>query len=118
MDRGFSEPTSKELKNKCRLTNVTHKKFLIASHIKPWRKCTDEEKLDGNNGLLLSPHVDKLFDKGWISFTNNGEINCADSIVEEIMEMWNLDIDAFVGDFNEEQKNYLAYHREYILKFG
>ncbi len=116
--QGIFRANVERIEDKCRLTNVTHKKFLIASHIKPWRKCTDEEKLDGNNGLLLSPHVDKLFDKGWISFTDNGEIICANIIVEEIMEMWNLDVDAFVGDFNEQQQNYLAYHREYILKFG
>lgn len=114
--QGTFRANVERIENKCRLTNVTHKKFLIASHIKPWRKCTDQEKLDGNNGLLLSPHVDKLFDKGWISFTDNGEIICASIIVEEVMEMWNLDIDAFVGDFNEKQKNYLAYHRENILK--
>ena len=106
--QGIFRANVERIENKCRLTNVVNKRFLIASHIKPWRKCTDEEKLDGNNGLLLSPHVDKLFDRGWISLTDNGEIICANIEVEEIMEMWNLDIDAFVGDFNEKQKNYLA----------
>ena len=43
----------------------------IASHIKPWTKSNDFEKLDGNNRLLLSPHVDKLFDTGYISFEGN-----------------------------------------------
>lgn len=50
--------------NKCRLTGVNKKDLLIASHIKPWKVSSNSERLDGNNGLLLSPHVDKLFDKG------------------------------------------------------
>jgi putative restriction endonuclease len=59
---------------KCRVTGVTNKRHLRASHIKPWRMSTDFEKLDGNNGLLLSPHIDHLFDQGFISFKDNGEL--------------------------------------------
>lgn len=115
--QGIFRANVERIEKRCRLTNVSNKRFLIASHIKPWRKCTDEEKLDGNNGLLLSPHVDKLFDKGWISFTDEGEILCVNFEVEEIMEMWNLDVEAFVGSFNEQQKKYLAYHRNSIFKY-
>ena len=46
----------------CRVTHVNDPVYLRASHIKPWRKSTDKEKLDGNNGLMLSPHIDMLFD--------------------------------------------------------
>jgi HNH endonuclease len=106
------------IENGCRLTGVTNKRFLMASHIKPWRECGDKEKLDGNNGLLLSPHVDRLFDRGWISFKDNGEILCASFEIEEIMEMWSLDVYASVGSFNEEQKGYLAYHRKHIFKIN
>jgi hypothetical protein len=47
------------VQSECRLIHVNNNKLLIASHIKPWRDSTDTEKLDGNNGLLLSPHIDK-----------------------------------------------------------
>lgn len=50
----------------CRLTEVTNKEYLAARHIKPWRNCTNEEKLDGNNGFLMCPHIGYLFDKGLI----------------------------------------------------
>ncbi|MFE8730531.1 HNH endonuclease, partial [Aeromonas hydrophila] len=54
----------------CRVTGVTNTALLIASHIKPWSRCANNaERLDGNNGLLLSPHIDKLFDRGWITFS-------------------------------------------------
>ena len=56
--------------SECRLIHVNHHKLLIASHIKPWRDSTATEKLDGNNGLLLSPHIDKLFDIGYITFAD------------------------------------------------
>lgn len=58
----------------CRLTGVTDRRFLRASHIKPWSKSDSREKLDGNNGLLLAPHIDHLFDKGFISFEDNGRL--------------------------------------------
>src|SRR5687768_1513924 len=46
----------------CRVTHVSEPRHLKASHIKPWRDATDAERLDGANGLLLSPHIDHLFD--------------------------------------------------------
>jgi len=53
----------------CRVTHVSDPKHLKASHIKPWRDASDAERLNGRNGLLLSPHVDHLFDQGYISFS-------------------------------------------------
>lgn len=105
----------KNLENKCRVTGITNIEFLIASHIKPVRDCTDAEKVDENNGFLLSPHIDKLFDKGWISFGDNGNLLCKDEIVKEVMKVWRLDFNKNVGTFNEKQKEYLAYHHN---KFG
>lgn len=46
---------------------------LVASHIVSWRACkTNNERLDPDNGLLLSPNLDKLFDRRMISFSANG----------------------------------------------
>ena len=58
----------------CRITRLKLKEHLRASHIKPWRVCDNGERLDGNNGLLLAPHVDHLFDKGFISFSDQGKM--------------------------------------------
>lgn len=52
----------------CALTGVALPELLIASHIKPWRDSTDEERLDPANGLLLGVHADKLFDRHLLSF--------------------------------------------------
>jgi putative restriction endonuclease len=59
----------------CRLTGITNPSLLIASHIKPWRSCTTaNERLDGMNGLLLTPDADLLFDRGFITFKDDGEV--------------------------------------------
>jgi hypothetical protein len=100
----------------CRLTRVTHRSFLVASHIKPWAKSNNAERLDGYNGLLLSPHADRLFDRGWISFQDNGDILCASDVAARTMRTWGLDPSANVGAFNDQQKAYLAYHREHVYK--
>ena len=100
----------------CRLTGVTDFKFLIASHIKPWRLSDNLEKLDGNNGLLLSPHVDCLFDKGWLSFKDNGDVLWAmPPITDPTVGFWRLSPNN-VGNFNSEQRHYLDFHREFIYK--
>ena len=100
----------------CRVTAVSDSRFLTASHIKPWRDSTDQEKLDGNNGLLLAPHVDRLFDRGWISFTDEGELLVADADVESVLMQWSLASNTNVGAFNGNQRVFLAYHRAYVYK--
>src|SRR5690606_17423574 len=63
------------VEKQCRLTGVADLRFLRASHIKPWAKCTSgDERVDGANGLLLTPHADLLFDRGWITFEDNGAL--------------------------------------------
>ncbi len=58
----------------CRVTGVNRPEHLIASHCKPWRDSDNAERLDGENGLLLTPSIDHLFDRGFISFENGGEL--------------------------------------------
>jgi 5-methylcytosine-specific restriction enzyme A len=65
---------------KCAVTNFNKLDILIASHIVPWSKATDQERLDVNNGLLLSPTYDALFDKHLITFDNKGKIQLSDKI--------------------------------------
>ena len=104
-----------QIEKGCRLTGVTEKQFLIASHIKPWQLSKNTERLDGNNGLLLSPHVDKLFDKGLITFLEQGQILCTNKKINEIMVQWKLDSNKNIGSFNRHQNKYLDFHRKYIF---
>ncbi|MEE3636488.1 HNH endonuclease [Pseudomonas sp. AL 58] len=104
-----------ELEKACRLTGVSDGRFLIASHIKPWKDCSNFERLDGHNGLMLAPHVDKLFDRGWITFHDNGELLIADE-AESVVSAWGLTSEANVGEFTPEQRQYLEYHRLEVFK--
>lgn len=100
----------------CRLTGVTHPDFLIASHIKPWRDCDNEERLDGNNGLMLSPHIDHLFDEGFISFEDDGCVIISVKLSPEILKAWSIDVSLNAGHLNEQQKQYMTHHREFIFQ--
>ncbi len=100
----------------CRVTKVTNPKHLIASHIKPWSQSNDIEKLSGFNGLLLAPHIDHLFDKGFISFEDNGALILSSKLDSSVLEKWCVDKKINLGRFRQEQQNFLEYHRDVIFK--
>jgi hypothetical protein len=77
-----------ELEPACRVTGLDRQQFLVASHIKPWRDCDNHERLSGANGLLLSPHVDKLFDRHRISFAAGGGLICEHEAAREALRCW------------------------------
>lgn len=99
----------------CRITGITDTRFLIASHIKPWNKCNDEEKLDGCNGFMLSPNVDKLFDRGFITFKNDGNIMVSSKIDTDTIRMLGVDLHKNIGKFNKKQLEYLEYHQKHVF---
>lgn len=100
---------------KCRLTGVDEQSYLVASHIKPWKVSSNTERLSGDNGLMLAPHVDKLFDRGWLSFEDNGDVKCAFQ-AKRVVSAWGLDMIKNVGPFSESQQFFLRYHRDFIFK--
>lgn len=103
------------IEKRCRVTGVTDERFLIASHIKPWRESDDSERLDGENGLMLAPHVDKLFDGGWISFEDNGTLIATEEAAA-VIGAWNIKPAMNVGGFTAKQRQFLQHHRQHILK--
>jgi len=105
-----------KIESSCRLTHISDLAMLRASHIKPWRDSSNFERLDGNNGLLLAPHVDHLFDGGWITFDKSGRLVLSSRLPEGIMRKWNLPESADTGSFNEDQMKYLSYHRDRVFK--
>jgi len=113
----------------CRLTGITNPTLLIASHIKPWRLCaSSEERLDGMNGLLLTPDADLLFDRGFISFKEDGDVLVSDRVDQYDLHRLGLRELTFpefglaeapavwkTQDFAAKQQGYLAYHRSEIF---
>lgn len=105
------------LKNeeKCKLCGVSDKRFLIASHIKPWSQSNHRERLDINNGLLLCPNHDALFDKGYISFGDDGRILISNSLDEALKIFLNIHNNLQI-QMNEIQRQYMEWHRECVFQ--
>lgn len=100
----------------CRITKTTNPKHLRASHIKPWKDSTDQEKLSGFNGLMLAPHIDHLFDSGMISFTNEGDLLVSKQLSAEILSQWGIMCPLNVGPFSPDQCGFLEYHRTAVFR--
>ncbi len=100
----------------CRVTRVSEPRHLKASHIKPWRDATDAERLDGANGLLLSPHIDHLFDEGYITFSSGQQLVIVPEVRDTLLDAWGIDAGVRIGEFTREQNAYLDYHRANVFK--
>lgn len=100
----------------CRVTGISIPEHLIASHIKPWRESTDEERIDGHNGLLLAPHIDHLFDGGWISFEDDGVLLISPSLNQDVRAAWGISDQLLPRPFSPKQSEFLEYHRKHVFK--
>lgn len=87
----------------------------MASHIKPWRKSNNYQRLDVYNGLLLIPNIDKLFDRGYISFSKSGKIIFSDFLPSEDKRIFNLTQSLRLVHLEDGHLPYLQYHREHCL---
>lgn len=114
--QGLFRSRVQAIETSCRVTGVTSEKFLIASHIKPWKNSDNVERLDGNNGLFLSPHVDRLFDGGFISFNQRGEMLVSPQLDGTVLSKWSINPAKKYGKFNQEQAYFLDYHSKELFK--
>jgi len=99
----------------CAVLGLSTRALLRASHIKPWSQSTDKERLDPENGILLTAHLDALFDNGLISFDDDGAIVLSRDIDIEERKLLKLDGCVLKKIPSSAMKRYLSYHRE---KFG
>jgi len=99
--------------NKCPVTGCEIIRILIASHIVPWSESNDVERLDADNGILLSPSADSLFDRHLISFTDQGELLLSKKLEPLELKKLGISLDVKIP-VNEGMKKYLKRHREKI----
>ena len=97
---------------KCAVTNFNKLDILIASHIIPWSKATDQERLDVNNGLLLSPTYDALFDKHLITFDSKGKIQLSDQIELSAYQKIGITGKEQINDLSMYNVQYLERHNQ------
>ncbi len=114
--QGLFRSRVKAIETSCRVTGVSSEKFLVASHIKPWKDSDNFERLDGNNGLFLSPHIDRLFDGGFISFEQSGELLVSPQLDRTVLSNWSINPMNKYGKFNQEQAYFLDHHFKGIFK--
>ena len=86
----------------CRCTGVSHPSYSWPAISSRGRNAPTKEKLDGCNGIMLSPHVDRLFDRGFISFQDNGGLKIS-SKPAGTLEQWGLQSSLNVGPFSPKQ---------------
>jgi len=106
----YRDKILKKWKHQCAVTKVALPAILIASHILPWRDATNEQRLDPENGILLSPNLDALFDQHLISFADSGDIIFSKKINEKTTISLGINRKMKI-DVTEGMKKYLAMHR-------
>jgi hypothetical protein len=105
------------IETRCRITGVENPAHLVASHCKPWRDATNDERLDGENGLLLTPSIDHLFDRGFIGFENGGRLIISPIAHRPSLQRMGIEVSepVNVGEFTSGQKRFLEFHRNSVL---
>lgn len=118
--QGIFRVNVQQIENQCRITKVNRLEHLIASHCKPWRDSSNDERLDGENGLLLTPTIDHLFDKGFISFEGTGRLMISPVAHRPSLVQMGIDVNHAlnVGTFSEGQRRFLEYHQENVFRMA
>lgn len=105
-----------EFWNSCAVTGCSLTELLKASHIKPWRVSSNTERLDVYNGLLLVPNLDTAFDRGLITFSNEGKIIISSQLDEEQAQILGINRNMKLRKVFKHHKKYLEYHRDKIFE--
>ena len=115
--QGLFKQRVRQVEKRCRITGVDRIEHLRASHCKPWRDSDDSERLDGENGLLLTPSIDHLFDRGFISFETDGRLLVSPVAHAESLKRMGVPVDECVnvGGFSKGQRQYLEFHQERVF---
>lgn len=115
--QGLFKQRVMQIETRCRITGVDNLSHLLASHCKPWRDSSNEERLNGENGLLLTPSIDHLFDRGFIGFENSGNLIISPVAHQPSLQRMGIETERLinVGTFTEGQRQFLDFHRNAVL---
>lgn len=102
---------------RCAVTGLAVSALLRASHIKPWAHCeNDAERLDVYNGLLLAPHLDAAFDRGFITVADDSAIVVSESLDADARAILRLDKPLRVRGLANGHRAYLPWHRDRVFE--
>ncbi|WDI95509.1 HNH endonuclease [Xanthomonas campestris] len=111
----FRNETLRFWGGRCAVSGLPDICFLVASHIKPWKDANPNERLDGFNGLPLTPNLDRAFDRGYVSFAEDGSIMISPALSVESMQALGIRPDMALRICDERLGTYMAYHREHVF---
>ena len=102
----------------CPITMINEESLLIASHIKPWAVSDSQERIDPNNGFILSPLYDKLFDRGYITFSDDKRVTISNWLSRQVKERIGIKDNQMFQflPLNPKRTKYLEYHRSTVFK--
>lgn len=102
----------------CPITMINDERLLIASHIKPWAVATDKERIDHKNGFMLSPLYDRLFDRGFMTFTENRKIMLSNWLSPANKKRLGVVEGQFIQmlPLDDERQAYMEFHRTIVFK--
>jgi hypothetical protein len=97
------------------VTGVAMPALLAVAHIKPWRCASNAERLDPHNGLLVLPQYDRLFDRGFISFADDGGLLVSPALPKDQLELLGVRVDARLAAVGPAHTPFLAFHRDRVF---
>lgn len=101
----------------CPITLISDDRLLIASHIKPWAISDNFEKTDPKNGFMLTPTFDRLFDRGFLSFTEDKKTILSPFLSKMTYSKLGISDNKTISHLPiDGRQDYLAFHKENILK--
>lgn len=102
----------------CPISMINEESLLIASHIKPWAVSNSIERVDPNNGFVLSPLYDKLFDRGYITFSDDKRVSISNWLSRQVKDRIGIKENQFFQflPINAARAKYLEYHRAAVFK--
>ena len=102
---------------RCAVTGLGVSELLRASHAKPWSVASDAERLDVHNGLLLAVHLDALFDRGLLTFDEQGRGELSPQVGPDVRETLGLsESRLMLRRVHPAHRPYLAYHRVHVFR--
>lgn len=112
----FRKRLFEKYEGRCVITGADDARILLASHVRPWAVSTNEQRLSAENGLLLSPLYDRLFDVGLITFTSEGQIICSKELENRNIDLLSIDTNKkYDLKLTEDFAENLRYHQDVVF---
>lgn len=101
---------------RCAITGCRDTRLLRASHLKPWKKSTNPQRLDPFNGLLLAPHLDTALDRGLVTFTDDGRIQLSPNLAPADCKCLGIRRAMKLSYIDQRHRAYLRFHRQNVFR--